>query len=391
MSTSADRRSVNPTLPRAAALLLSLAAVTLAVGCGEGYEPDTLRIQEASMRKMERDCPTGQCSDPGNTNGIYVAEGATYCIPGGNRGMYFCPEGFRNEVGGAYLTGQRLLNPAVWPDPPDNLALPVLGTYRDVPVEVKGIMAHPKTGEFVAHVVWGTEELTLTGDQVLDLKLRFSSQEFAFGLRFTARAKENNIWVHEIQYELPTSPAVWKNYCQDGSGKAAFLPEKAVHSITAKVEIDERSTTMACVSGAIGGCMAWGYRPWEADPSHADQANYLYGSCLQAKRAAYFTDFGDYKSYTVQGTKLSVLDIDGLMNPGSPMPGVEAIWSPSGAICFSPSYRRGPGPGGTPLPPLPGFIPVPPCTAAIHQAAQQGRLQQELTLATPLATGPASP
>ena len=136
--------------------------------------------------------------------------------------------------------------------------------------------------------------------------------------------------------------------------------------------------------------MVWGYRPWEADPSHADQANYLYGSCLQAKRAAYFADFGDYKSYTVAGTPLSVQDIDGIMNAGS-MPGVEAIWSPTGAVCFSPSYRRGPGPGGTPLPPLPGVIPVPPCDAELHKAAQDGKLQYHLSLVAPLATGPASP
>lgn len=388
MSTSADLRSVKPTLPKATAVLLSLLAVTLTAGCGEAYEfeLDTLRTQEAA----ERDCPTGSCNDPSNTSGIYVAEGSGYCIPA-MRGVYFCPQGFRNEAGGAYLTGQRLLDPNVWPDPPDNLALRVLGTYRGVPVEVKAIMADNTTGALVAYVTWGTEELRLEGDQVLDLQLRFNSQELAFSLRFRSRAEENKIWVHETEYQLPTSPAVWKNYCQDGSGKAAFLPEKVVHSISAKVDTDKYSTTMACVTGAISGCMAWGYRPWEADPSKADHANYLYGSCLQAKRAAYFTDFGDYKSYTIAGTQLTVVDTDGIMNASSPMPGVEAIWSPSGAVCFSPSYRRGPGPGGTPLPPLPGVIPVPPCSAAMHQAAQDGKLQYELTLAAPLATGPASP
>ena len=388
MSTSADRRSVNATLPRAAAVLLSLAAVTLAAGCGgEEYELDTLRTQVAA----ERDCPTGLCSDPSNTSGIYVAEASGYCFPAGGRGILFCPQGFRNEAGGAFLTGQRRISPHVWPDPPDNVALRVLGTYRGVPVDVKAVKADTKSGSLAAQVVWGTEDLWIEGDQVLDLQLRFNSQDFVFNLRFTSRAEENKIWVHEIEYEIPTSPAVWKNYCQDGSGKAAFLPEKVVHSISAKADVDERSTTMACVSGAIGGCMAWGYRPWEADPSNADQANYLYGSCLQAKRAAYFTDYGDYKSYTIAGTALSVQDIDGIMNASSPMAGVEAIWSPSGAVCFSPSYRRGPGPGGTPLPPLPGVIPVPPCSAEIHKAAQQGTLQQQLTLVTPLATGPASP
>jgi ADYC domain len=387
MSTSADRRSVKPTLPRAAAVLLRLAAVTLTASCGEAYdELDTLRTQVAA----ERDCPSGQCSDPGNTNGIYVSEGAGYCIPGPNRGMYFCPQNFRTEAGGAYLTGQRLLSANVWPDPPVLRSLRAYATYRDVPVDVKSLYADPKSGDFVAHVVYGGEELLITGDQLLDLKLRFNSEEFVFNLRFSSRLNENKIWVYGIQYELPSVPLVWKPYCNDGSGKAAFLPGRTVHSISAKMDTDERSTTMACVSGAIGGCMGWGYRPWEADASNVDQANYLYGSCLQAKRAAYFTDLGDYKSYTIKGTLLSVQDIDGIMQASS-MPGVEALWSPKGAICFTPSYRRGPGPGGTPLPTLPSPIPLPTCPASIHQAAQDGKLQQELTLSAPLATGPASP
>jgi hypothetical protein len=391
MSTSVDRRSVNPTLPRAAILLLSLAAVTLTVSCGEAYELDALRLQEASMTKMDRDCPSGSCSDPSNTNGIYVAEGAGYCIPGPNRGTYFCPQGFQNEAGEAYLTGQRLLSANVWPDPPDIISLRAVGMYKDQSVEVKGLMADPNTGELVADVALGTEQRILTGDELLELSLRFDSEEFAFNLKFSSRANENNLWVYQVEYQVPLLSPSWTAYCQDGSGKAALLPGRTVHSLSAKMDVDESATTMACVSGAIGGCMSWGYRPWEAGPSQADQANYLYGSCMQAKRAAYFTDFGDYKSYTIKGTPLSVQDIDGIMNAGSPMPGVEALWSPQGAICLSPTYRRGPGPGGQPLPSLPAYIPVPPCTAAIHQAAQQGRLQQDLTLATPLATGPASP
>jgi hypothetical protein len=110
---------------------------------------------------------------------------------------------------------------------------------------------------------------------------------------------------------------------------------------------------------------------------------------LQAKRAAYFVQSGDYNSYTRSGTPLAVQDKEAIMNVL--MPGAEAVWSPEGAVCFSPEFRRTPRQGFPSLPVLPAVIPVPACEQKIHDAAKAGMLPQVLQSDAPLATGAVVP
>jgi hypothetical protein len=88
--------------------------------------------------------------------------------------------------------------------------------------------------------------------------------------------------------------------------------------------------------------MAWGYTPWEPSTGVRDEVrDYVYRSCLQAKRAAYFVGKGDFRSYTETGTKIEKWD-QYHSGEGKPVERIEALWSPHGAVCFNKENRRKP-------------------------------------------------
>jgi hypothetical protein len=227
--------------------------------------------------------------------------------------------------------------------------------------------------------------------------LSFSSGTFAFNLKFSESIGETQgnkiFWQNTVFYQRPQQSSSWVPYCNDDSGRAAFLKDRTVSGVTGIMNstqtLGQLKVTMACVSGAISGCMGWGYRPWEAAAADQTRANKLYAACVQAKRAAYYVQSGDYNSYTVRGTPLSVQDNSGVMAHSS-MPGLEAIWTSNGASCFMPEDRRIAATTENPLPPLPN-IQLPRCTADQRTRAINGTLWQVLTDDEPFATGPASP
>ncbi len=393
MNTYADSRLMNQRLPGAAAVLLGMAVALLAAGCGEPLEAEGLSVQEF----MQRDCPTGECTDPNNTTGIYVAEGSGYCIPDYQGSKYFCPQTFVTDVFSSTVTleGQLALAGGQWPSPPQYLSFRVTGTLGGLNVQVVRVSTNAEGG-LVVTVKNGGATQVLTKDDLLPLRLFASSRDFSFQLKATAIVSEFSqgkaLWKYRMEYLVPGF--AWAAYCDDGEGMASFLGDRKVDGVTAEVSTNPASdripVTMACGTGAIVGCMSWGYRPWEANKEERERADYLYGSCLQAKRAAYFVESGDYQSYTVQGTPLSVQDNAGIMTASSPtMPGLEAIWTPKGAVCFNPADRR--ISAGDPMPPLPAVIPLPECDATLRDAAILGTLPGLLTDTEPLATGPGSP
>ena len=81
--------------------------------------------------------------------------------------------------------------------------------------------------------------------------------------------------------------------------------------------------TMACVDGAIGKCVVWGYRPWEAGMRDLHQA------CVRMVRADYC---GDGVGHTRDGTAIDVWDAKGiLVREDVPGMTLEAEWGPDGA------------------------------------------------------------
>jgi hypothetical protein len=90
-----------------------------------------------------------------------------------------------------------------------------------------------------------------------------------------------------------------------------------------KAEWSPGGLTLACVNGAIGKCVAWGYWPWEPGMRAFHQA------CIRMARADYC---GDGAGQTVDGTPIDIWDSRGIAErDGVPGMRVEAEWGPHGA------------------------------------------------------------
>ncbi len=379
MNTLIASRTRHPAFTSA---LLSLLAVMLAAGCGELPAPEVMELGQ--VRRAADRCPLGVCTDPNNGKGIFVAEGSNYCLPVFISGDHFCPEFFSHAQGRVVLVGQTFAGPT-FPDKPSYTTLTPQGRLAGQSVEV--VSMRTKNGELRISVHDGLNEKELEGQQLLELILEFGDPTHSFSMHFIPLAAENGMPLYQVLYKLDSG---YKYACSDSNGTTAFLPDRRVNSVSARVEPALGDVTMACRSGAIATCMVWGYRPWveTADQKRADS---LYGSCLQAKRAAYFVQSNDFDSYTVKGTPLVVQDSSRIMIPHTSLPGIEALWSPEGAVCFSPQFRRIPASNSTPLPVLPTPVGVPECDESLHVLARQGLL----AILPPgdgwLITGPVSP
>jgi hypothetical protein len=392
MSPDTDRPSLKSAMSWVSTAAISLVALALAAGCGGPIESElgaeALGQQEASIdREEDSGCTSGNCSDPTNGQGIYVAKGFGYCI-WINRETFFCPESFSQSTsGGTQLTGQTINSQGETIT--QEVTFPVAGRRLGLPVDVLRISLNAQGLVIAYSDASGYHEVSGNDLGILELDLKTVSQ-VAFTLRFRPEALESGVMMYRAEY-FRESASAWQPTCQDGVEKVAFLPERKVDPVRAKVQLDTQSEvlTMACRTGAIATCMVWGYRPHEeTDRERAALIDIAYGSCLQAKRAAYFVQSGDYSSYTAEGTHIEMQDRYGIMN--GVLPGVEAVWSPEGAVCFSPAYRRIPNPGVV-LPSLPSVIPVPECDTDLHEAARNGVLQSLLEDKEPLATGPYQP
>lgn len=390
MSPTTDRPSLKPMLSWVSTATMSLLALTLVAGCGEPLEAEAeaeaLGQQEAPMGRLDTGCTSGNCSDPTNGQGIYIAKGFGYCI-WLHRDLYFCPEYFSQDISGPQLTGQTVNSKGETIT--QAVTFPVAGRLLGQPVDMLRIGLNAQDLVLAYKDANGEHELSGTDLGSLELDLQNSTLG-AFSLRFRPTSLEKGVLLYQAEYTR-ASMSTWAPTCQDGIGEVAFIPERKVHPVTARVDKDTDSgvVTLACRSGAIATCMVWGYRPHEVlDPERQAMADTAYASCLQAKRAAYFVQSGDYASYTAEGTHIALQDMYGIMNVS--MPGVEAVWGPEGARCFTPSYRRIPNPGAV-LPTLPSVLPVPACDQQLHTAALLGTLQSELRGDAPLATGPYVP
>ncbi|MFP2911853.1 ADYC domain-containing protein [Pyxidicoccus sp. 3LFB2] len=389
MKASTNERPGNRARGGARAVLLGLMALAGVTGCGGGPQHTPSVLQEA--RGLLEHCPTGTCSDTQNNGkGIYVAEGSGYCIRlPGPAPRYFCPERFQNHPNSPpELTGALFDVPGTHVSRPITTRVKYARWYEQA-VNVVSIRAD--TQALVVTVRDGITERDVSGSDLTELILEFFKEdEPIFVLRFRPTQPENGVGLYQVEYAGTDAPG-WQPYCADNVGTAAFLPHRQVSGETGRMteQVDATAVTMACRTGAIATCMVWGYGPWQAQSKEQRQkADFLYGACIQAKRAAYFVQSGDFNSYTVAGTPVRLQDNVGIMN--STMPGVEALWSPEGAVCFSPEYRRLLN-QDTASAVLPQGMQVPECGNVRHTAAQQGQLQALLQDSAPLATGPVLP
>jgi hypothetical protein len=341
-------------------------------GCSPGA-CDAPKVVEPTMI----DCPTGSC-DPENPNGqgIYTVEEGNYCFLA-IEDQRFCPESFVNVPEGVALEFRDRARPLVI------RRRTLLARFQDAPgsplqdVKLLGIRAdrsqltfeysfsdgktHTATGADLNKFTFGINSLETGGAA----NLRFS-----YEMKLSPDPKEKSdkgVYRYEVRYrDVSTGPEDWVWHCQgkgakDASSVVSFLPQARVSGLSAYVSKDPKVVTMACETGAIATCMNWGYAPWDAQTGQFDDnRDYVFRSCLQAKRAAYFVGKGDNKSYTLNGTKIALRDQYGIKS--EKVAHLEAIWSPEGAVCINkenlrqgkavwgetPPDTRGVGPCGTP-------------------------------------------
>ncbi|NTX08112.1 ADYC domain-containing protein [Myxococcus sp. CA040A] len=351
---------------------------------------ETCVLEEGARRSGPFECPTGQpnCTPDTNGLGIFVIEGGSYCFAADARSR-FCPEAFENV-------------PASDTSPRPTVRLtgrdPVAHQNRVVGYTLLGALQHPQspgpdevvrihsieakgTELTVNYCPWSsdcidtaTQVFHLQGEDLQRLKLRATlpgidgGQRRAVVFEISVRLRpegSGRVRKYDVLYREPGRP--WVNHCDsrgsDAAGRnaTAFLPGLRVDSVNAAVDFIPAWTTIGCESGSIVTCLDWGYTPWDPDTGGDDRIrSHVFGSCLQAKRAAYFVGQGDFKSYTENGTRFVKRDAYGLgrdaNNQVSELRTLEALWSPLGAVCLNVENRRVPG---IPLPE--GLYGVPSC------------------------------
>lgn len=115
---------------------------------------------------------------------------------------------------------------------------------------------------------------------------------------------------------------------EDGNIEAVMLADHHIDLETSEVSERPQTLVFACMSGALGKALRWGYRPGSL-LLHTD----AYETAIRMVRADYC---GDGVSWTEPGQEIDIQDrwkIHDWRNPAQ-FPVTEAIWGPKGAICI---------------------------------------------------------
>nr|BDT32707.1 ADYC domain-containing protein [Myxococcus sp. MH1] len=316
-------------------------------------------------RLVSDDCPSGQC-DPESPNGlgIYNLEGHSHCLAISTKDRY-CPETFLNTADGIALR-LRDANVGAQVIMADVVDARLLDEAMSASEPVKVLEIQGGTGQLRfkgVHVGRSTEPFAIEGGALPRLILALSVKDpYEVPRRYQVRFRplphasmpRGAVPKYVMEYqEGEWRPSMsWVNPCSGVTdvparpdASMAVLPDFAVDSLTAGVSHQPRSVTLACDKGAIATCLDWGYTPWDKQGRPDANRAYLYASCLQAKRAAYFVRFNNLKSYTANNTLIRRRDefAVGLEQSSNleTLPRLEALWSPRGAECIIPeNFRR---------------------------------------------------
>ena len=293
-------------------------------------------------------CTTGSC-DPGDLNarGIYIGNQNDYCLENSHGWSRICPEAFVNTEDGVYVA-LRDTRPSLFPRWYGTLGARVEDESGIVlPVNLLSVSGDKNLLTIQYTKPPSTTVITAQGSALGALKLQLSfTRPAPFPLplqtyQYELKLEPAELPRYTLSYKEVGSSAGWKQHCNPGDGtanKVSFLVGKDIDGVTAEVHDAPEVTTMSCQTGAIDTCITWGYSPWNPQPDYLAASDYLFRTCLQAKRAAYFVGLGDMTSYTKSGTRILRRDQYGIYSEA--ISNVEAIWSPHGAVCLNPEHRR---------------------------------------------------
>jgi ADYC domain len=342
----------------------------LSLGC---RKPAACRLPAHPASLMSAHCPTGSSCDVGSTNGrgIYVARELGYCMfDDSNPGVFYCPEAFVNLPAGGVSLVLRDAQSPLTTRKATVTAWKISPTGQRLDVTLLGVRAE-QTDLFLRYAEPGAAAVEAHGADLAALRLQVADPTAPTGFIVTiqiepaAARSSNAVRRYVVTYRSTDGGRVVRSHC-DGRG-VSFLPGRLIDGLTTQVTAAAGATTMSCETGAIDSCVDWGYAPWAPKAAGTPGAGeYLFATCLQAKRAAYYASLGDTSSYTIDGTMVYKRDpfgvVDQAQGPADDTweGGIEAIWSPRGAECFNYDNRRRPDfKGGVPRRPE-----VPPCSPA---------------------------
>ena len=303
-------------------------------------------------------CTTGSC-DPGdfNASGIYVANQNDYCLNNSHGWSRLCPEAFVNTESGVYIALRDTRPSGInrWHAELSAFVNDESGTPQ--PVDLLSIGGSQTWLTLQYKRPEGSTVYTAQGPDLKAVSLHFTftrpwayplpAQTYRYDLRLSPVEEPPadaglpaDLHRYTLTYRESGSDAAWTEHCKVGGVgvQSSFLVGREVDGVTAEVHPAPEVTTVSCETGAIDTCMAWRYSPWNTSTHDPESGEYLFRTCLQAKRAAYFVGLGDPKSYTKTGTKIFKRDQYGINS--APVDRLEAIWSPRGAVCLNPQNRR---------------------------------------------------
>jgi hypothetical protein len=296
-------------------------------------------------------CTPGWCS-PGKPNGrgIYIVKNGKFCF--GEEGKpQFCPSHFVNQQNSVFLMSRLADDPTI--EVPARVTLHPIPFVPKAPrlvrFEAQGsnLMVFYETPPLLGVKLATPKELA-----TMQFEVEFfdpASGEYLPMFRYSMRLKprKNNapdadgVHRYEMTFRRPGTVDPWAPGCTSPQGAAldtSFLGGLKVDPDNADVS-PAQVTTMSCETGAIDTCLSWGYKPWQTELTGDPQTSlYLFRTCLQAKRAAYFVGFGDPSSYTTEGVEIYRRDPFGINV--EPYDKLEALWSPRGALCLNREHVR---------------------------------------------------
>ncbi|WP_437283757.1 ADYC domain-containing protein [Sorangium sp. So ce375] len=296
-----------------------------------------------------------------NGPGIYVgaASDSTYCFLSDQGVPAFCPERFINGPGGVKLELRSASNRAAVYSSAVSASRVLPGETAFRPVVLRSVRAAGMDLE-IEYALDGVVYSPVRGAALSSFKLEVAGpggMPFRYELMIEPPGPalltppppnpEPRSWFrrYSVKYrvipaEADPSASMWRRHCSVGGIdlRASFAGEIKVDGLLATVERDASATTMSCETGAIDACLSWGYAPWKTENTSPDQGRYLFGSCLHAKRAAYFAGPAGgaerTTSFTLPSTPIVVRDVRGIL-PGADPAYLEAVWSPEGAVCLN--------------------------------------------------------
>jgi hypothetical protein len=352
--------------------LIALGAVAgLLVGCG-GQAP-LVGVTQEELR-----CPYPDYCNTTNGTGVYFQEGGSAGI-----GKYqLLITHFVNWQAQVLFDG-RFYDPS-----PLGGAAPGWQTFRDdaLPLGVVIGATYKGNSYFVTGVrtvatmpVWtlvGADTVYVYGDDLLNLSLHisfiapdvreipdgkggsftnyvyytltFSSSATEPGVSTNPRAvttlNEYNLQWHEgwatdaasaNQYAYRAITCYGWLHCLFPNDPVVFQSGIDVDPVNGRVTPASGDVTMSARHGAPATAYAWGYDPYGYDPN--GNSMFRFGAAIQMKRAAYC---GDDKTHTIAGTAINVLDDADIESQPVTDATLEALWTPTGAQCWSHRPRR---------------------------------------------------